>query len=515
MDVTCNRCGTIYEFDAGLIAPSGTTVKCTECGHLFKVHRPSPLPVPSEDAAAKVRSWRVRKADGSAHVLESLAELIRLIGTGQFGPEDEISRTGQVWKRLGSIAELASLFEPSPRARRRTDPPPATSSEPPAAELRARRRSPLDQSLVPNSDVDDSIGRARRPSPVLELGRPRRPAVTDPPSAPAEPAIQPAARSADVSDLASPQATPVLSAVVQPRVSRNYLGMLSIVGALLITGSVAAVVFGPGRDGAVSNERTREMIARGDRALATHQPTGFESALREYEAALAIDPRDARLLSSISRTHAVWGQWLRTRMSELDESGAAGSDEAFALKVISSRHATDAKRYAERAVQLDPRSGDAGVAWSDALRLAGDLGAAKAALERARTDGATSQAETLRVAALLAIDEAAGDSKAGRSLAEQAVAAEPSLLRARFLLLHCLIEAGALDAARVQLQALRQLDPAHPDLPAMRARIAAAQQRHGHNREAGQGKPRSNAPSQPTGSNNHGGSRQAPQLSIA
>ena len=40
MDVTCDRCGTEYEFEEPLVSTRGTTVKCTDCGHLFKVYRP-------------------------------------------------------------------------------------------------------------------------------------------------------------------------------------------------------------------------------------------------------------------------------------------------------------------------------------------------------------------------------------------------------------------------------------------------------------------------------------------
>ena len=37
MDVTCERCGTEYEFDETLVSERGTTVKCTNCGHLFNL----------------------------------------------------------------------------------------------------------------------------------------------------------------------------------------------------------------------------------------------------------------------------------------------------------------------------------------------------------------------------------------------------------------------------------------------------------------------------------------------
>jgi predicted Zn finger-like uncharacterized protein len=38
MDVTCDRCGTEYEFEEALVSTRGTTVKCTHCGHLFNVY---------------------------------------------------------------------------------------------------------------------------------------------------------------------------------------------------------------------------------------------------------------------------------------------------------------------------------------------------------------------------------------------------------------------------------------------------------------------------------------------
>ena len=38
MDVRCSRCGTEYDFDDALVSERGTTVKCTNCGHQFKVY---------------------------------------------------------------------------------------------------------------------------------------------------------------------------------------------------------------------------------------------------------------------------------------------------------------------------------------------------------------------------------------------------------------------------------------------------------------------------------------------
>jgi len=102
MDVTCERCGTEYEFDETLVSDRGTTVKCTNCGHLFKVFRP--------DADGAPKHWRVHSADGAVRTLSSLKELQKLITAGQLTENDEIARGDEELKRLGDIAELATFF---------------------------------------------------------------------------------------------------------------------------------------------------------------------------------------------------------------------------------------------------------------------------------------------------------------------------------------------------------------------------------------------------------------------
>src|SRR5260370_37262641 len=37
MDVRCEKCSTVYEFDDSRVGEQGVTVKCTQCGNLFKV----------------------------------------------------------------------------------------------------------------------------------------------------------------------------------------------------------------------------------------------------------------------------------------------------------------------------------------------------------------------------------------------------------------------------------------------------------------------------------------------
>jgi len=106
MDVTCERCGTEYEFDETLLSGRGTSVKCTNCGHVFKVY-----PKAQADADRATSSWRLRLKDGSIDTIDTLRELQRRIGSGELAPENEIARGEESWKTLGSIPELETFFQ--------------------------------------------------------------------------------------------------------------------------------------------------------------------------------------------------------------------------------------------------------------------------------------------------------------------------------------------------------------------------------------------------------------------
>ena len=61
---TCERCGTEYEFDETLVSDRGTTVKCTNCGHLFKVFRGASSSGGTPAPGAEPKTWTLRTADG-------------------------------------------------------------------------------------------------------------------------------------------------------------------------------------------------------------------------------------------------------------------------------------------------------------------------------------------------------------------------------------------------------------------------------------------------------------------
>ncbi|MHB8878473.1 MAG: zinc-ribbon domain-containing protein [Myxococcaceae bacterium] len=126
MDVRCERCKTEYEFDDARITEAGVTVKCTTCSHVFKVKKKAlvfTVPVkpdelaqggpadPRPAAASPQREWKVRQASGNVFNFKELTTLQKWIVERKVSRDDEISLTGESWKRLGNIAELASFFQ--------------------------------------------------------------------------------------------------------------------------------------------------------------------------------------------------------------------------------------------------------------------------------------------------------------------------------------------------------------------------------------------------------------------
>src|SRR5688572_2326013 len=113
MDVRCEKCHTEYELEESKVTEAGVTVKCTSCGNLFKIKRRSaepPRPRPPELAADTAGMWLIRSPGGEHRRFRELTTLQQWIVEQKVTRECEISRTGETWKRLGDIAELASFF---------------------------------------------------------------------------------------------------------------------------------------------------------------------------------------------------------------------------------------------------------------------------------------------------------------------------------------------------------------------------------------------------------------------
>ena len=409
MDVTCERCGTEYEFDETLVSDRGTTVKCTNCGHLFKVFR-------SEQDGSGAKTWSVQTGDGRVRTLRSLKELQRLITDGQLTEHDLISRGGDEWKRLGDIAELATFFAAASaatadteldrfagRERKATRPgtgaaPDRTEVEPPSAP--PPRSGPAKSTKIGHRAAERATKRPPRPPRRADPGAttPARQPPRPPPRAPAperprppaspprarpdptgphrpdrQPPQPPRAKAPPTQPLAPPRAAekadplaPTVSASADAKGRNLYLDdkepaapargrSRSGLWVALIIGLVAVVSVGllwpqiaPHLGLAPEAEDpTAPHLEAGDRALAADTVEGYEQAIHHYTQALAFDDHSVPVLSRMSRAHAAWAQSLRFDADDL----AARAEEDPTLGGRASALRADADRRAQTAHQ--------------------------------------------------------------------------------------------------------------------------------------------------------------------
>lgn len=197
MDVRCHQCRTEYELDESKLKPGGVTVKCTNCGHMFKVRRritavgPAVVGPPTlknraaaevdepEAAAGGDRVWLIRLANGEILTCRELSTLQKWIAEGRVTRTCEISRTGKKWKVLGSIGELASFFEIADEVR-------DGAARAPSASLVPAAKAPH-----PDAVAREPVASVTGPAPTVSAGSSGAPPVHKPPTAP--PPISPPA----------------------------------------------------------------------------------------------------------------------------------------------------------------------------------------------------------------------------------------------------------------------------------------------------------------------------------
>jgi predicted Zn finger-like uncharacterized protein len=197
MDVRCEKCGTEYELDEARLKPGGVTVKCTSCGHMFKIRKRAgvtgpglgavgpraasasgvPRPVSQTDGSGPSdRNWIIRLANGEQRTCRELATLQQWIIVGDVTRDAMISRSGKTWKQLGDIPELAQFFDVAEEARDR--------SRRESGRVTAPQQPQRPRPGTPKPDKATLLG---VPSGVAPL--PRRPATQPPP--PPKPTLRP------------------------------------------------------------------------------------------------------------------------------------------------------------------------------------------------------------------------------------------------------------------------------------------------------------------------------------
>ncbi len=234
MDVRCEKCQTEYELDESRLKPGGVTVKCTNCGHMFKIRKRTPTNVglPAVDAASShsqaipitspslardtsrdetrreaapraadprapsipdglptsitdggsgptERQWLVRLENGEQKTCRELATLQQWIVAGVATRESLISRSGKTWKRLGDITELAQYFVIADEARTQRAGKPTNSPKPFAATMLGVGRATAAGGTILPDDEGEGAG-----DDVRATGSYRNRRTTPPPPPP-------------------------------------------------------------------------------------------------------------------------------------------------------------------------------------------------------------------------------------------------------------------------------------------------------------------------------------------
>ncbi|MET0286690.1 MAG: zinc-ribbon domain-containing protein [Polyangiales bacterium] len=172
MDVTCDRCKAEYEFDEALLGERGTTVKCSACGHVFRV-----LP-PSRDAVRSHLQLRYAR-DGSVRALSSLRELQQRIRAGEVSLDDELGRDGFPFRALRDVPELKNFFLSQPgRQERSTVRPEGTY---PRQDAASTHMPVHPESISPGPEhLPDEPGPEELGSENLESDQPEAPTIPPP-----------------------------------------------------------------------------------------------------------------------------------------------------------------------------------------------------------------------------------------------------------------------------------------------------------------------------------------------
>jgi predicted Zn finger-like uncharacterized protein len=508
MDVQCERCKTEYEFDDVLVSGRGTTVRCTHCGHQFKVRRPD-AGEPTGDR------WVVQTASGQQLTFLTLRELQRAILAKQVARSDMFLLAGNPARALGSITELEPFFEgrsssrPPPAADRpgdgaaalsvpqagHTQPfgtPPERSLEPAEGEPRGGTvPSTFDSAFPRVADGAPAVRTAARPSREDELSVPEgqdgsyaraihpAPGMAFPPaveetSSRLPPPTVPVRRSMpsgddEVPDVHSTFPPSSDDAYDVPR-RRRVGGWVVAFVLLLAVGVVGWVVAKPylvARSvvgAARLDARAEAFLGDGERAMADGD---LEGAQQDFDKASALAERDPRVLLDEARVAAAKADivWLKLRLLPPD-----ATDDARTTKAELDARVARARKAADDALSAAPEDHAAVRAEIDALRLQGDRDAARTYVSKVA--GSASQPETAYVLAALDLAEPTPFWTTVIDRLRVATAGEGNAGRARAALVYALSKSGEVAGAKAELAKLDALTRPYPCLPDLHALVS-------------------------------------------
>jgi predicted Zn finger-like uncharacterized protein len=355
--VRCENCQTEFSLDDSQVAPGGATVRCSVCAFVFRV----------EPDADGTQGWQVRTADDMLFTAPDMKTMVQWIEEGRLHPDDEVSKTGRNWLRIGDMGEFAPLFgegEPvikavkmEPSGAEELGPPPPFATTPstpeptpaPAPITHEPPAGPARPSLV----IDDE------PSPAPAESQPKRPEPE-----PAKPTPKAEPEKAQPARTEPPKPAPARAAPVaaDPLPEPAPQGGIGKVVALVAVLAGVGVMFG------VPSIRQKLMNLGGEPAAApapAPQPSATSRA--EFGAAASakrnlgvseMAAAEARLQGAIDRGAADAGA---LRLAQVDLLSARALAYEMASVLDTARHddlISKARADADAASKLLERLGD-------------------------------------------------------------------------------------------------------------------------------------------------------------
>lgn len=532
MYVQCERCKTEYDFDDALVSERGTTVKCTTCGHQFKLRR---------SASGAQDRWTVSTRSGETLIFTTLRELQKAIIAKQVYRHDLFSRGDGPQRSISSIAELEPFFDerrssrpppaelrgvapvlvgglPPPRAptatspglsppnRSRTDtlrpPPDLGAAVPPPAAPRAREAmSPFAHTVAATGATEPARGRTQPPPPA-EFARNAPTLATVPMAESATPTARHVSSDRDPApnERASARPPPVIvraqqletSSPLPPQVDsmspgppepgslldqrpRRRMGGW-VMAFVLFAGIVVliAVVAKPYLSGASKAGGSGGPLDPKVEALVTDGERemgdgNLDSAKESFDKASALAEKNSRVLLDVARLAAIVAD---VAWLDVRLGPSPGSEEGKSKRRRLEELGVKARRAADNALAAVPDDLGAVRVKIDALRIMGDHDGARALAPR--LSPVSSQPDTAYVLAALDMSEADPPYKSIILRLRAAAVGDGNLGRAQALLVRALMESGDIAGATSELTKLARLPRAHPLLAPLRAALEHA-----------------------------------------
>jgi tetratricopeptide (TPR) repeat protein len=211
--------------------------------------------------------------------------------------------------------------------------------------------------------------------------------------------------------------------------------------------------------------RVDSLLVDGERALAEGR---LDAAQGDFDKASVLTERDPRVLVGQARVAATKADipWLKTRLLAADAIEEARTTKAeLDERVAVARHAAD---EAEAAAPRDPRALRAKL---DALRLGGDLEAARGYVVAVFAQA--SEPETAYVLAALDLAQPASPIAAVVDRLRLATASDPPAARAAAALVYALVRSGDASGAKAVLSKLDATARSSPLLPSLHAWVGS------------------------------------------